>query len=106
MRIGMRVVRGPDWKWEDQDGPSPSEGKVVGELGCDSCGDGWVKVQWDHGKKFNYRMGNDGKYDLKLASTWDKMPDATMIKDIDEKLNQVFAETSKIGKYQSPLLHC
>ena len=28
MRVGTRVVRGIDWKWGDQDGPSPSEGNV------------------------------------------------------------------------------
>ena len=25
MRVGTRVVRGVDWKWGDQDGPTPSE---------------------------------------------------------------------------------
>ena len=45
MRVGTRVVRGIDWKWGDQDGPSPSEGRVIGELGED----GWIRVQWDNG---------------------------------------------------------
>ena len=31
MRVGTRVVRGIDWKWGDQDGPNPSEGRVIGE---------------------------------------------------------------------------
>lgn len=54
MKIGTRVVRGVDWKWGDQDGPSPSEGRVIGELGDD----GWVScyfffffycshIEWD-----------------------------------------------------------
>ena len=30
MRVGTRVVRGIDWKWGDQDGPNPSEGRVIG----------------------------------------------------------------------------
>merc|ERR1711974_152212 len=52
MGIGVRVVRGPDWKWTDQDGPPPSEGKVIGELGED----GWIRVQWDNGSTNSYRM--------------------------------------------------
>ncbi len=63
MRVGTRVVRGIDWKWGDQDGPNPSEGRVIGELGED----GWIRVQWDNGSTNSYRMGKEGKYDLKLA---------------------------------------
>ncbi|XP_015510519.2 E3 ubiquitin-protein ligase HERC2 [Neodiprion lecontei] len=63
MKIGTRVVRGVDWKWGDQDGPPPGEGRVVGELGED----GWIRVQWDNGNTNSYRMGKEGKYDLKLA---------------------------------------
>ena len=46
-----------------QDGPSPSMGRVIGELG----NDGWIRVQWDSGSTNSYRMGKEGKYDLKLA---------------------------------------
>ncbi|XP_064637694.1 E3 ubiquitin-protein ligase HERC2-like isoform X2 [Lineus longissimus] len=63
MKIGTRVVRGVDWKWADQDGPPPSMGTVIGELGED----GWIRVQWDTGSTNSYRMGKEGKYDLKLA---------------------------------------
>ncbi|PIK54292.1 putative E3 ubiquitin-protein ligase HERC2 [Apostichopus japonicus] len=63
MKVGTRVVRGQDWKWGDQDGPPPSEGRVIGELGED----GWIRVQWDTGSTNSYRMGKEGKYDLKLA---------------------------------------
>ncbi|XP_076233389.1 E3 ubiquitin-protein ligase HERC2 [Calliopsis andreniformis] len=63
MKIGTRVVRGVDWKWGDQDGLPPGEGRVVGELGED----GWIRVQWDNGTTNSYRMGKEGKYDLKLA---------------------------------------
>ncbi|XP_038055580.1 E3 ubiquitin-protein ligase HERC2-like [Patiria miniata] len=63
MKIGTRVVRGQDWKWGDQDGPPPSEGRVIGELGED----GWIRVQWDTGSTNSYRMGKEGRYDLKLA---------------------------------------
>ncbi|XP_012287916.1 E3 ubiquitin-protein ligase HERC2 [Orussus abietinus] len=63
MKIGTRVVRGADWKWGDQDGSPPGEGSVIGELGED----GWIRVQWDNGTTNSYRMGKEGKYDLKLA---------------------------------------
>ncbi|XP_043274810.1 E3 ubiquitin-protein ligase HERC2 isoform X2 [Venturia canescens] len=63
MKTGTRVVRGVDWKWGDQDGPPPGEGRVIGELGED----GWIRVQWDNGTTNSYRMGKEGKYDLKLA---------------------------------------
>jgi len=36
---------------------------VIGELGED----GWIRVQWDSGSTNSYRMGKEGKYDLKLA---------------------------------------
>ncbi|QQP57480.1 Uncharacterized protein FKW44_002489, partial [Caligus rogercresseyi] len=63
MKNGTRVVRGVDWKWANQDGPPPSEGRVIGELGED----GWIRVQWDNGTTNSYRMGKEGRYDLKLA---------------------------------------
>ena len=31
--------------------------------------DGWVRVEWDTGTRNSYRMGKNGKYDLKLADT-------------------------------------
>ncbi|KPJ06671.1 putative E3 ubiquitin-protein ligase HERC2 [Papilio machaon] len=63
MKIGTRVVRGRDWKWGDQDGGPGGEGRVIGELGDD----GWVRILWDSGGTNSYRMGKEGKYDLKLA---------------------------------------
>ncbi|KFM56574.1 E3 ubiquitin-protein ligase HERC2, partial [Stegodyphus mimosarum] len=63
MKIGTRVVKGVDWKWGHQDGPPPGEGTVIGALGED----GWIRVQWDTGSTNSYRMGKEGKYDLKLA---------------------------------------
>uniref|UniRef100_A0A1I8GY00 HECT-type E3 ubiquitin transferase n=1 Tax=Macrostomum lignano TaxID=282301 RepID=A0A1I8GY00_9PLAT len=62
MKIGTRVVRGQDWKWGHQDDGN-SVGTIVGELGDD----GWIRVNWDSGGTNSYRMGREGKYDLKLA---------------------------------------
>nr|XP_050852146.1 E3 ubiquitin-protein ligase HECTD1 isoform X6 [Vespula vulgaris] len=61
---GARVVRGLDWKWRDQDGVPPGEGTVTGELH-----NGWIDVTWDHGGSNSYRMGAEGKYDLRLVGT-------------------------------------
>ncbi|XP_057611898.1 E3 ubiquitin-protein ligase HERC2-like [Chionomys nivalis] len=47
----------------NQDGPPPGLGRVIGELGED----GWIRVQWDTGSTNSYRMGKEGKYDLKLV---------------------------------------
>lgn len=60
---GARVIRGPDWRWDDQDGTPPCEGVVTGEIH-----NGWIDVKWDHGLRNSYRMGAEGKYDLKLAN--------------------------------------
>ena len=38
---------------------------MIGELGED----GWIRVQWDTGSTNSYRMGKEGKYDLKLAES-------------------------------------
>lgn len=69
---GARVVRGPDWRWDDQDGTPSQEGVVTGEIH-----NGWIDVKWDHGLRNSYRMGAEGKYDLKLANS-DNLPSFDM----------------------------
>ncbi|XP_065095254.1 E3 ubiquitin-protein ligase Ufd4 isoform X2 [Ochlerotatus camptorhynchus] len=61
---GARVVRGVDWHWDDQDGNPTGEGTVTGEIH-----NGWIDVKWDHGLRNSYRMGAEGKYDLKLSNS-------------------------------------
>lgn len=63
---GARVLRGVDWRWDDQDGAT--EGTVTGEIH-----NGWIDVKWDHGLRNSYRMGAEGKYDLKLSNA-DNLP--------------------------------
>ena len=50
MKIGTRVVRGPDWKWGDQDAAG-AVGTVIADLGDD----GWIRVQWNNGETNSYR---------------------------------------------------
>uniref|UniRef100_A0A1B0AIV8 HECT-type E3 ubiquitin transferase n=1 Tax=Glossina pallidipes TaxID=7398 RepID=A0A1B0AIV8_GLOPL len=65
MKIGTRIVRGANWKWGDQDGNPPGEGRIISEVGED----GWVRVEWYTGATNSYRMGKEGQYDLRLADS-------------------------------------
>ena len=58
---GMKVTRGPDWKWGEQDGGEGNKGEVVKVKGTS----GWVIVKWQNGREqFDYRWGAQGSYDL------------------------------------------
>ncbi|XP_033102784.1 E3 ubiquitin-protein ligase MIB2-like isoform X3 [Anneissia japonica] len=66
MEVGLRVVRGPNWKWGNQDDGEGHVGTVV-EIGCagsTTSPDKTVVVQWDCGTRTNYRTGYQGCYDL------------------------------------------
>ncbi|KAK3857055.1 hypothetical protein Pcinc_025124 [Petrolisthes cinctipes] len=64
----MRVVRGPDWRWGEQDGGAGHAGTVVevGRPGSSTTPDRTVVVQWDAGARTNYRVGYQAAYDLRL----------------------------------------
>jgi len=64
MEKGLRVVRGPDWIWGDQDGGEGGVGTVVDKYCEAGDGDNMVLVYWDTGEQGRYRAGYDGKYDL------------------------------------------
>lgn len=68
VQVGMRVVRGVDWKWGPQDNGEGGVGTVVelGRHGSPSTPDRTVVVQWDHGTRTNYRAGYQGGHDLLL----------------------------------------
>uniref|UniRef100_A0A7S0QQF9 C2 domain-containing protein n=1 Tax=Cryptomonas curvata TaxID=233186 RepID=A0A7S0QQF9_9CRYP len=62
---GLKVVRGPNWKWDDQDGGFGCVGEVVGPVG-----DNWVSVQWLDSRFSNsYRCGAEGEFDLSPHNT-------------------------------------
>ncbi|VEN51707.1 unnamed protein product, partial [Callosobruchus maculatus] len=65
---GVRVVRGPDWNWGDQDGGEGFVGTVceVGRPGPVGSPEKTVVVQWDSGARTNYRVGYLNKYDLRV----------------------------------------
>ena len=62
MKIGTRVVRGRDWSYGNHDGFGV--GKIF------SCvvknGTTFWQVEWDNGNIGYFKMGLDGKYELKI----------------------------------------
>ncbi|XP_071944973.1 E3 ubiquitin-protein ligase MIB2-like [Antedon mediterranea] len=67
MIIGCRVVRGPDWQWNNQDGGEGHLGTVVEAKKSSSEGSIWI--QWDMGIRNKYRNGHGGKFDIRLYDT-------------------------------------
>lgn len=58
---GTRVVRGPDWNWDDQDGGIGKTGRLTGA----TLEGGWREVRWANGVTNYYRWGAESKYDLR-----------------------------------------
>ena len=58
---GVRVLRGPDWNGEEEDGGEGHLGTVVKLMD-----DHRVRVLWDHGEERVYRAGINDKYDLRI----------------------------------------
>ena len=65
MKVGMRVVRGKDWKYGDQDKGGMGTVTYVAE----NINKDWVKVKWDHGTETPYKMGVENSCELKLVET-------------------------------------
>lgn len=67
--VGLRVVRGPDWKWGDQDGGEGHVGTVIEtpKSQYSKLGPRRVTVIWDSGMKGHYRAGPRGSYDLRVT---------------------------------------
>ena len=64
IKKGDKVVRGGDWKWDDQDGGNGKVGEVVAVKG-----NGWVSIRWSTPGKVkpgDYRWGKDAKFDVKV----------------------------------------
>ncbi|CAE7417235.1 Spag1 [Symbiodinium sp. CCMP2456] len=103
-RIGVRVRRGPDWKWGNQDGGAGNWGTTV----VDSDPDmplRWIKVQWDHGEKKSYRVGAEGKYDLIFA-----VEDGDVVEETEPELDQGHDEEwlspDQAMEYECPVCKC
>ncbi|XP_017775189.1 PREDICTED: E3 ubiquitin-protein ligase MIB1-like [Nicrophorus vespilloides] len=59
----IKVIRGPNWKWGNQDGGKGTIGTVLEEF---SDTQNVVVVKWDNGICSNYRAGYDKMYDLRI----------------------------------------
>lgn len=69
IQLGLRVVRGPNWEYNNVDGGEGHVGTVV--LVEESLPGGGmpVIVQWDSGSRCRCRCGVDGKYDLRVLDS-------------------------------------
>lgn len=64
--IGAKVVRGTDWEWGDQDGGPGHTGRVIDIKGWDNeTSRSVVKITWSSGNNNVYRVGHNGRVDLK-----------------------------------------
>lgn len=61
---GLRVIRGPDWKWGHQDGGPGCVGTV--EMVRPN---GIVSVIWDNGFRDVYRAGAEDSHDLRVVNS-------------------------------------
>lgn len=68
-RVGMKVVRGKDWEYGDQDGGAGKVGVIQSERSYYPINEDylWVRVKWEHGGSEAYRIGDKGKYHLYIA---------------------------------------
>ena len=60
LAVGMKVVRGPDWFYSNEDGGEGTVGEVVKILSNSK-----VNVTWPNGKTLDYRWGNN-KFEVKV----------------------------------------
>jgi len=63
--VGLRVCRGIDWRWNEQDG-GPGGGGTIRRSTLPGALN-WCTVSWDAGGRFSYRTGAQGAYDLCVA---------------------------------------
>lgn len=73
LEVGLRVIRGRNWIWNDQDGGDGFAGTIV-DIGKSSSAannnqaektpEKTAIVQWDHGGRSNYRIGYQDAFDL------------------------------------------
>ncbi|PIC33910.1 hypothetical protein B9Z55_013719 [Caenorhabditis nigoni] len=59
-----KVVRGKDWRWEDQDGGEGKMGRIISPPES-----GWVDVAWENGYSNSYRYGANGNFDIERVSS-------------------------------------
>ncbi|XP_071117300.1 uncharacterized protein [Haliotis cracherodii] len=68
--LGSRVMRGKDWKWEDQD----LQG--VGTIINHDENENWVWVLWDSGERNRYRYNLNGVFDVATVDGRHRIPES------------------------------
>jgi hypothetical protein len=63
--VGLRVCRGIDWRWAEQDGGPGGIGTI--RRSTLPGNPHWCTVAWDSGGRFSYRTGAQQAYDLCIA---------------------------------------
>jgi len=61
MSIGLRVVRGSDWKFGDKDGGEGHVGTIISVKD-----DNTAEVLWDNGNQVTCKIGKDRQKDLRV----------------------------------------
>mmetsp|Transcript_93480 Transcript_93480/g.250442 ORF Transcript_93480/g.250442 Transcript_93480/m.250442 type:complete len:381 (-) Transcript_93480:13-1155(-) len=107
---GVRVVRGPDWKWGLQDGGG------VGIVQGPSSMAGWVRVQWENSlQTADYRVGFEEFHDLFVAGPdvcASQVPQCTceveveLVLQVDEKFPHRCDECSAVIPICHPMRRC
>ncbi|CAI5731161.1 unnamed protein product [Hyaloperonospora brassicae] len=64
LKVGCKVIRGPNWKWRDQDGGEGSVGIVEGVSPWSGVDGEGMSVRWPNDSLYTYRWGADGNFDL------------------------------------------
>lgn len=92
---GLKVARGPDWHYDDQDGDS-LYGTIYGEI----YDNGWVDVTWENGGYTNaYRIGAEDRYDLYFYV--DAIDEEK--KQLNKQLNENEKENGKSIKFKKSI---
>ncbi|KAL8580284.1 hypothetical protein ACOMHN_061525 [Nucella lapillus] len=75
--LGTRVIRGPHWKWGNQD--TEGAGTVVQHR---KKRDGWLYVKWDNGTHNAYRFGESDCLDVQQTDDHPRILDESEMIDI------------------------
>mmetsp|Transcript_63756 Transcript_63756/g.132755 ORF Transcript_63756/g.132755 Transcript_63756/m.132755 type:complete len:2318 (-) Transcript_63756:166-7119(-) len=98
---GTRVKRGPNWKWNSQDGGVGNEGVVVS--GTEKNTDGWVRVKWDKGGVNAYRWSAENAYDVEPVDA-NPLSRAIREKDVTSLIAASQADGTSIRGTSAPLM--
>lgn len=70
VQLGTKVVRGPDWNYDDHDGGVGHIGTVIQVEPSTNYSPAMVQVKWDNGNTYLYRCGpNPGSCNLRVRSS-------------------------------------